>query len=85
LAKNIASTARRQLDGQHLLFGGIFAELKTPLSPKLTDKHALSKMNLTLMEASMFYLFLKTSNYFERRITKLLNAACVSSQELGRS
>ena len=32
----------------------IFAELKNPLSPKLADKHALSKMNLKSMEVSMF-------------------------------
>ena len=32
----------------------IFAELNNPLSPKLADKHALSKMNLTSTEESMF-------------------------------
>ena len=37
--------AGTQLEGRHLLF----AELNNP-------KHALSKMNLTLMELSMFHL-----------------------------
>ena len=32
----------------------IFVELNNPLSPKLAHKHALLKMNLTLMEVSMF-------------------------------
>ena len=50
LAKNIARTARRQLDERHLLLWKIFAELNKPLSPK----HVLSKMNVTLMEVSMF-------------------------------
>ena len=31
-----------------------FVELNNPLSPKLARKHALLKMNLTLMEVSMF-------------------------------
>ena len=44
LSKNIARTARRQLDGQHLLFAvwSIFVDLSRPLSPKLPDKGALS-------------------------------------------
>ena len=32
----------------------ILAELNNPSSPKLADKHVLSKMNLTSMEVSMF-------------------------------
>ena len=32
----------------------VFADLNNPLSPKFADKHALSKMNLTSMEVSMF-------------------------------
>ena len=32
----------------------IFAELNNPVSPKLADKHAPSKMNLTLMEVRKF-------------------------------
>jgi len=32
----------------------VFGELNNFLSPKLADKHALSKMNLTLMEESIF-------------------------------
>ena len=44
----MARTARRQLEGQHLLLGeNYFAELNNP-------KCALLKMTLTLMEASMF-------------------------------
>ena len=50
LAKNLARTAKRQLDGRHLLF----ADLNNPLSPKFADKHALSKMNLTSMEVNLF-------------------------------
>ena len=41
-------TERRQLEGRHLLFEEyIFAELNNP-------KRALSKMNLTSIEVSMF-------------------------------
>ena len=39
----MAKTAKRQLEGQHLLFGEYFAELNNP-------KHALSQMNLTSMD-----------------------------------
>ena len=38
---------------------GISAELKEPLSPKLADKHALSKMDLTMMKVSVFWLVFK--------------------------
>ena len=48
MAKNIARTARRQLDGRHLLFGEEF------------DEHAQSKMNVTSMEVCMFLLVSKT-------------------------
>ena len=42
LAKKIARTARRQIDGQHLLFEEYyFAVLKNPFSPKLADKQAI--------------------------------------------
>ena len=34
--------------------GRIFAEKNNPLSPKLADKHAIWKMNLSSMEVSMF-------------------------------
>ena len=53
LAKNIAKTSRRQLDGRHLLFGEYLQNGKTLVSPKLADKHALSKMNLTSIDVSM--------------------------------
>ena len=53
LAKSIAATARRQLD-RRIAIWRIFAELNNFLPPKLADKHALSKMNLTLMEESIF-------------------------------
>ena len=44
----MARTARRRLEGRHLLFGeNYFAELNNP-------KRELSKMNLTSMEVSMF-------------------------------
>ena len=44
----MARTAKRQLEGQHLLLGeSYFAELNNP-------KCALSKMNLTSMEVSTF-------------------------------
>ena len=42
LAKKIAGTARRQIDGQHLLFEEYyFAALNNPFSPKLADKQAI--------------------------------------------
>ena len=42
LDQKIARTARRQLDGRHLLFGEFyFAVLNNPLSPKLADKQAI--------------------------------------------
>ena len=41
LAKKIAGTARRQIDGQHLLFEEYyFAVLNNPFSPKLAAKQA---------------------------------------------
>ena len=44
----MARTARTQLEGRHMLCGEyFFAELNNP-------KHALSKVNLTSMEVSMF-------------------------------
>ena len=48
LDKKIARTARRQLDGRHLLFGEYyFAVLNNPLSPKLADKQAIEdKLNI---------------------------------------
>ena len=49
-SKNSKKTTRRTTS----TIWGIFAELNNPLSPKLADKHALSKMNLTSMEVSMF-------------------------------
>ena len=52
-AKNVAKTARRQLNGRHKILQ-IFTKVNNPLSPKLADKHALSKMNLTSMEVSLF-------------------------------
>ena len=45
LAKNIARTAIRRLDGRHLLLGEL-VELNIPLPLKLADKHALSKMKV---------------------------------------
>ena len=58
LAKSIAATARRQLDRRiaiwRILKSANFVELNNFLPPKLADKHALSKMNLTLMEESIF-------------------------------
>ena len=43
----MARTARSQLEGRHLLFRRIFAELNNP-------KRAQSRMNLTSKEVSMF-------------------------------
>ena len=45
LAKNLARTAIRRLDGRYLLLGEL-AELNIPLSLKLADKHGLSKMEV---------------------------------------
>ena len=50
-------TAEQQEDNSMddiCLISRTFAELNNPLSPTLTDKHALSKMNLTSMAVSMF-------------------------------
>ena len=49
-SKNSKKTTRRTTS----TIWEIFAELNNPLSPKRDDKHALSKMNLTSMEVSMF-------------------------------
>ena len=54
-SKNSKKTTRRTTPANWK----IFAELDNPLSPKLADKHALSKMNLTSMEVSMFSLVFK--------------------------
>ena len=54
LAKNMAQTTGRQLDGWQLLYGEYLQNWTTLLSPKPADKDALSKMNLTSMEVSMF-------------------------------
>ena len=60
LTKIIAGTVRTQRDGRHPLQGTekiwrIFADLNNPNLPKFADKQfALSKMNLTSMEVSMF-------------------------------
>ena len=45
----------------------IFAEINNPSSPKLADKHALSKMNLTSMEVSMFQLDFKLGIIFNEK------------------
>ena len=54
LAKNIARTTRRQLEGRHLLFGEYFAVLNNPLSLKRADKHAIEDELNIEMEVSMF-------------------------------
>ena len=42
MARKIARTARRQIDGQHLLFEEYyFAVLNNPFSTKLADKQAI--------------------------------------------
>ena len=53
LAKTQHEQQEVQLHGRYLLY------LQNPLSPKLSDKHALSKMNLTSMKVSMFQLVFK--------------------------
>ena len=55
LAKTQHEQQEVQLHGRSLLFGEY---LQNPLSPKLSDKHALSKMNLTSMKVACFSLFL---------------------------
>ena len=53
MAKTAKTTQR------HLLFGEYyFVELDKP-------KHTIPKMNLTLMQVSMFQLCFETRNYFE--------------------
>ena len=49
-SKNSKKTIRRTISA----IWRIFAELNNPVSPKLADKHALLKMNLTLMEVRKF-------------------------------
>ena len=56
LAKTQHEQQEVQLHGRYLIFGEY---LQNPLSPKLSDKHALSKMNLTSMKVSMFQLVFK--------------------------
>ena len=43
----------------------ITAELNISLSPKLADKHALTKINPTSMEVSMFQLVFNLGIIFE--------------------
>ena len=78
--KNSKKTTRRTTSA----IWKIFAELNNLLSPELPNKHALSKMNLTSLEVSMFFFF-KTRNYFDWIIKKFLNSAFLSSEELWRS
>ena len=55
LAKNMARTARRQPDGRHLLFEQYLRNWTTVYLLNLTiNMHALTKMNLTSMDVSMF-------------------------------
>ena len=56
----------------------IFVELDKP-------KRILSKMNLTLMQVSIFLLCFWTRNYFEWIIRQLMNSAFVGYEELSRS
>ena len=42
LSKNMARTARRQLDGRNLLFGEYLQTSDSPLSPKRPDEDAPS-------------------------------------------
>ena len=55
LAKNIYSKNSKNTTGRMTsATWRIFAKMKNPFSPKLANKHALSKMNLTLIEVSTF-------------------------------
>ena len=60
LAKNTARKVRRQLDD--ICYLENIYRTEKPLSPKLADKHALSKMNVTSKEVNAgmdcFSLFL---------------------------
>ena len=58
LAKKHSSSSKKTSRWTTSAIGRIFAELNNPLSLKLVDKHALSNMNLTSMEVSMFLLVL---------------------------
>ena len=56
LAKNMARTARRKLDGRHLLFGQYLQNWTTLYLLNLTiNMHALTKMNLTSMDVHSFF------------------------------
>ena len=56
LAKTQHEQQEVQLHGRYLIFGEYLQNL---LPPKLSDKHALSKVNLTSMKVSMFQLVFK--------------------------
>ena len=59
LAKNIARTARIQLNGRHLLFEEYLQNCTTLLHLLNLLINMQSKINLTSMEASMFWLVFK--------------------------
>ena len=54
LAKNRARIAKKTTRQTTSAIWRIFAHLNNLISPKLADKHALSKMNLIPMEVRMF-------------------------------
>ena len=81
LAKNIERTARRQLDGGHLLFGEYLQNWTTLyLLNLLKNMHYEDELNIA--RGKHVY----STNYFQWIIKQLsLNSAFVSSEELWRS
>ena len=81
LAKNIERTARRQLDGGHLLFGEYLQNWTTLyLLNLLKNVHYDDELNIA--RGKHVY----STNYFQWIIKQLLlNSASVSSEELWRS
>ena len=81
LAKNIERTARRQLDGGHLLFGEYLQNWRTLyLLNLLKNMHYEDELNIA--RGKHVY----STNYFQWIIKQLsLNSAFVSSEELWRS
>ena len=77
LSKNIA---RRQLDGQHLLFG---VYLQTWITLYLLNMHYRGELNID--EVKYVLACFWTRNYFEWIIKQLMNSAFVRYKELCRS
>ena len=63
--------SRQTTQQGYKFFWRIFADLNNPLSPKVADKHALTKMNLTSLGLSRLSFFYSRT-YFKWIIKQLL-------------